>query len=333
MTTRRCLLACGLLLATGCGGNSTTPNPVTSTPPPATGSNTLAGVVFYDQNSNGTLEPDEQVRLPGVRVSVGGQTGTSTTGGQVTVAGLPDGTGTVALQADSLPPFFQPGRMPAVTLPLAAGAVVPLPVTLPIGANGPNQYLAFGDSITEGAGSDRRTGFATPLQARLRAYWGGEAEVRVDGVRGSRSVDGLARLPASLKQNRPAFVLILYGTNDWNGRCQSLAAEACFTVGALRDMVRAARAAGSQPVVGTIIPAHPGLAPAERNRWIQAENELIRALAQQEGAVLADTWAAFGADQGQWPALFFDDLHPNEDGYARIGEAFFQALTRSRGAR
>jgi lysophospholipase L1-like esterase len=85
--------------------------------------------------------------------------------------------------------------------------------------------------------------------------------------------------------------------------------------------------------VGTIIPVDPARAPAERNRWIQAENELIRAVVQQEGAVLADMGAAFGADQGQWPALFFDDVHPNEDGYGRISDAFFQAITRARGVR
>jgi lysophospholipase L1-like esterase len=326
------VIAGGLLLATACGGGGTTPNPVPSSPLP-TGSNALVGVVFYDQNSNGAVDPDEQVRLPGVRVAVGGQAGASAAGGQVTVSGLPDGPGTLAIQVDTLPPFFQPGRLPTVTLPLAAATVVPVPVTLPIGANGPNQYLAFGDSIAEGTGSNRRTGFATPLQARLRAHWGGDAEVGVDGVRGSRSVDGLARLPAALNRTRPAFVLLLYGTNDWNGRCQSIAPEACFTVGALRDMIRAVRAAGSQPVVGTITPANPSPAADARNRWIQAQNDLIRAMVQQEGAVLAETWAAFGTDQGQWPALFFDEVHPNDDGYTRISEAFFQAITRSRGAR
>ena len=295
------------------------------------GTNTLNGVVFYDQNGNGLPDADEEVRVPGVRVSAGGQSGTSGASGQVTVNNLPDGSQALAIQADSLPPFFQPGRLPAVTLPIAGGVVMPVPVTLPIAGNHPNLYLAFGDSIVQGTGSDRLTGFTTPLQARLRAHWGGEAEVLVDGVRGSRSVDGLARLPAALNQSRPAYILILYGTNDWNGRCQSIAPEACFTVGALRDIIRAARAAGSQPVVGTIVPVNPARAPAERNRWIQSENELIRAMVRQEGATLADVGAAFGADQGQWPALFFDDVHPNEDGYARIGDAFFQAITRARG--
>ncbi len=321
-------------LVPACGGGTGggTSNPAGPSAP--TGSNSLAGVVFYDQNGNGALDADEGVRLPGVRVAGGGQSATSTAGGQFSLGGLADGAQAVSVQVDSLPPYFLPGSPRTTTLPAAPGTVVALPVTLPIGGNRPNKYLAFGDSITEGTGSAARRGWATPLEERLRAHWG-EAEVIVDGVRGSRSVDGIERLPASLAASRPAFILVLYGTNDWN-RCQSQAPEACFTVPALRDTIRTARAAGTQAVVGTIIPANPAYAdrmPVERNRWIQQENDLIRAMVQQEGAVLAETSAAFGTDPALWPPLFFDQLHPVEAGYARISDAFFQAITRSRGTR
>jgi lysophospholipase L1-like esterase len=328
---RLAIIAALLAVACGGGGGSPTTNPLPSNPPP-TGSNTVSGVVFYDQNGNGTPEADEPVRLPDVRVAIGAQSGASGAGGQFSIGGLPNGTQTLSIPADSLPSYFQPGRLPTVALPLAGGTVVPVPVVLSIGSNRPNTYLAFGDSITEGTGSDRRQGFATPLEQRLRTHWGA-GEVVVDGVRGSRSVDGVQRLPVSLSQARPAFILVLYGTNDWNGRCQSVAPEACFTVSALRDIIRMARAAGTLPVVGTIIPADPDVSVNERNRWIQLENDLIRPMVQQEGAVLADTWAAFGPDASQWPPLFFDLLHPNDAGYARISDAFFQAITRSRGAR
>jgi lysophospholipase L1-like esterase len=290
--------------------------------------------VYYDQNGNGALDADERVRLPGVRVTAGTQTGTTAADGQFAINGLPDGPQALSIQLDSLPPYFQPGALPSPTLPLAGGTRVAVPVSLPLAGNRPNTYLAFGDSITEGTGSLRRQGWSTPLEERLRAHWG-EAEVIADGVRGSRSVDGIERLPASLAEHRPAFLLVLYGTNDWN-RCQSMAPPSCFTVSALRDMIRSARASGTQAVVGTIIPANPAYAdrmPVERNRWIQSENDLIRSMVQQEGAVLAETWAAFGSDPGLWPPLFFDQLHPDDAGYARIADAFFQSITRSRGAR
>jgi lysophospholipase L1-like esterase len=326
-------------LASACGGGSGPggggpANPLPAGPSVAAGSNSLAGVVFYDQNGNGTLEADENVRLPGVRVAAAGQTATSGAGGQFSLGGLADGAQAVSVQVDSLPAYFQPGAARTATLPAAAGTAFAVPVTLAIGGNRPNKYLAFGDSITEGTGSAARRGWATPLEERLRAHWG-EAEVIVDGVRGSRSVDGIERLPASLSASRPAFILVLYGTNDWN-RCQTSAPEACFTVAALRDTIRTARAAGTQAVVGTIIPTNPAYTdrmPVERNRWVQLQNDLIRPMVQQEGAVLAETAAGFGTDPALWPPLFFDHLHPVEAGYARISDAFFQAITRSRGSR
>jgi lysophospholipase L1-like esterase len=325
------------LLAAACGGSGgegSGANPLPAGPSVATGSNSVAGLVFYDQNGNGALDADERVRLPGVRVTAGSQAAATDAAGQFSLGSLPDGATALSIQVDSLPPYFQPGPPRTATLPAASTGGVALPVTLAIGGNRPNKYLAFGDSITEGTGSAARRGWATPLEERLRAHWG-EAEVIVDGVRGSRSVDGIERLPASLAASRPAFILVLYGTNDWN-RCQSSAPEACFTVSALRDTIRTARAAGTQAVIGTIIPANPAYTdrmPVERNRWIQQQNDLIRSMVQQEGAVLAETAAAFGADPALWPPLFFDQLHPVEAGYARISDAFFQAITRSRGSR
>jgi lysophospholipase L1-like esterase len=319
--------------ACGGGGNSGgTTGPSAPTPAPA-GTNAMSGVVFYDQNANGTLDGAEHVRFPGVRITVAGRSGTTDARGQFEVTGLPSGAQPLAIDTDSLPPYYQPGPLPSVTLPLASGAPVAVPVALPIRTNHPNRYLAFGDSITEGTGSVRKQGWATPLEERLRAYYG-EAEVVVDGIRASRSIDGVQRMPASLADARPAFTLILYGVNDWN-RCQSQSVEACYTVGALRDMIRIARGAGSQPVVGTIVPSNPAssLTHPDRNRWTQAENELIRRMVQEEGAVLAETWAAFGSDPNVWPSLFFDQNHPNDEGYARISDAFLQAITRARGAR
>jgi lysophospholipase L1-like esterase len=329
MSRREVLNIAAAFLGAACGGGGAA-GPLPPGPGP-TGSNSVSGVVFYDHNGNGAIDADEPVRLADVRITIGGRAGVSGARGSFLVDGLPDGSQNLAVDGETLPPYFQAGRVPTVALPLAAGTVVPVPVTLAIGSNRPNKYLAFGDSITEGTGSDRRLGFAVPLEQRLQAHWG-EAEVIVDGVRGSRSIDGLARLPASLAQARPAYILVLYGTNDWNGRCQSVAPEACFTVAALRDIIRGARAAGTLAVVGTIIPADPDVSVSERNRWIQLENDLIRPMVLQEGAVLADTWAAFGADASLWPPLFFDLLHPNDQGYGRISDAFFQAITRRRAA-
>jgi lysophospholipase L1-like esterase len=60
-------------------------------------------------------------------------------------------------------------------------------------------------------------------------------------------------------------------------------------------------------------------------------NELIRALAREEGALLVDLHAAFqrSADPS---SLFSDHVHPNDDGYDVIATAYFEALTRPRGS-
>jgi lysophospholipase L1-like esterase len=248
------------------------------------------------------------------------------------VGGLAGGSQALSVATDSLPAYFQPGPSPILMLPVANGTVVPVPVSLPIGRNRPNTYLAFGDSITEGTGSTRKQGWAAPLQESLRGHWG-EADVIRDGVRSSSSAEGVARLTAALAESRPAYLLVLYGTNDWKKGCQAVAVPDCYTVTALRDIVRIARGAGTQPVIGTIIPAYPDASTAPLNAWIQAQNDLIRALAQQENVVLAESWRAFGSEPNLWPPLFYDDLHPNDEGHARIARAFFEAVTRSRGAR
>jgi lysophospholipase L1-like esterase len=202
-----------------------------------------------------------------------------------------------------------------------------VPVVLPIRGNRPNVYMAFGDSLTLGDGSRGRRGYRAELASRLRGYWG-KAEVANEGVEGSKSDEGADRIGASLASVEPAYTLILYGTNDWNTfACRSV----CFTRDALRRMVRQAKAAGSVPVVGTIIPVNPAyvdrLAEA-RNGWIVATNALIRPMVQEEGAVLADLHAAFEEEAaGDLSALFTDHVHPNDRGYGALAREFFRAIT------
>ena len=50
----------------------------------------------------------------------------------------------------------------------------------------------------------------------------------------------------------------------------------------------------------------------------------MRAVAAQEGAVLVDMYAAMLPDVYRYIGV--DGLHPNEAGYARIAELFFQAI-------
>src|SRR3954471_17617102 len=145
-SARRALLASFLLPLAACGGGGSPsgPGPV----PSAGGSQAVTVVVFYDENGNVALDASKAARVPDVEVSLGGRTGRSAAGtGRAVIDGVAAGSA-ASVTAASLPPFYSPGRMPAVQVP--ATGEVPIPLLLPIGANRPNTYMAFGNSITEG---------------------------------------------------------------------------------------------------------------------------------------------------------------------------------------
>jgi lysophospholipase L1-like esterase len=326
-------LSCALitLLAAACGGGSG--SPTEPQPPPSPAGTPVSGLVFYDENANGVLDPGEAVRLPGVAVIVGGRSGTTTAGGQFTVASVAAGAQAAQVRADSLPAYFLPGAPVTVQVPQAAGPPFAVPAVLPIGTNHPNRYIAFGDSISAGDGSSDGSGYRSWLEANVRTYWGGTPEVRNEGITGTRSSAGEGRMDGVLARDRPAYSLILYGTNDWN-ELECKVDFPCFTISSLRSMIRQAKDRHSVPVVGTIIPVNPAYAdksPPERQDWVNRMNDLVRPMAREEGAVLADLNAAM-SKEGDLASLFYDHVHPNDRGYAIIGREWARAVTAPGGA-
>jgi lysophospholipase L1-like esterase len=188
--------------------------------------------------------------------------------------------------------------------------------------------MAFGDSITFGEGSSDGEGYVDDLRAQLRSFWG-RADMVNEGQPGTRSNAGEARITESLARHRPAYALILYGTNDWNEpACRS--AFPCYTIDSLRSMVQDTRSAGAHPIVGTIPPVNPAYAdrsPTERNDWVRRMNELVRQMAAQERAQVAEIHGDF-LKEPSLPPLFEDHLHPNDRGYQLISQAFFRAITQ-----
>jgi lysophospholipase L1-like esterase len=316
------------MAACGGGGGPTSPGNGGSTPAPP--SSAVSGFLYYDENANGSADGAEVVRLPSVAVSIGGQSGTTTTGGRFSLPSVPNGAQTAQARADSLPAYF---TATGVSVSVPAAGDVPVPATLAIGSrNRPNVYVAFGDSITDGEGSSDEEGYRDDLAAQLRSFWG-KADMVNEGAPGTRSNAGRARLPGTLARHRPAYALILYGTNDWNEpECRNN--FPCYTVEALRDMVQDTRSAGAHPIVGTIPPVNPQYAdrnPVERNDWVRRMNELIRQMAAQERAAVAEIHGDFMREPSL-PPLFFDFLHPNDRGYSIISQSFFRAITRPLGA-
>ena len=322
---RRIAAAAPLLLCvTACGGGG---SPGAASSPASVYE--LVAVVFYDENGNGVAEPGELVHVPDVELQVGTRTARSDLSGRTVITGVPAGHPTVTVRASTLPPFFVlPGGGVPATVPQAAGNDVMVPLTLPIGSNVPNTYMGFGDSLTVGEGSNDDQGYRDRLRSKLVQHLG-RATVLNQGISGTRSNAGAQRIDQSLRSNRPAYTLILYGTNDWNvNECKTN--FPCFTIDSLRQMVRAARFFQSLPLLATITPCNVGLddrATPERQDWIRRMDELIRVAAREEGAVLVDLEAAF-LRQPSLSALFVDHIHPNDSGYEIIATEFFNAITR-----
>ncbi len=331
------LLSClGLALwaggAAGCGGGTggpTRPDPVTS--PSPVGGSVVQVIVFYDENADGISQTGEPVRIPNVEVTVGGRTARSQTGtGVADLANVPDGSHTVSVLASSLPPFYRPGASVSLTAPLGAGSRVFVPVTLAIGNNQPNVYMAFGDSITRGEDLAGDLRYPSVLEGKLAPHFAG-ASVSNRGADGTNTYEARERIARNLDLGSPAYTLILYGTNDWNDPvCQD--DPRCYTVPNLRLVIQEVKNHGSLPMIATLPPVNPTLSPAGRNRWIQDVNELIKPMAQQEGAFLVDVGKAFADRGGDQSRFFLDHVHLNREGAVVVAEAFFQAIAFGRAA-
>jgi lysophospholipase L1-like esterase len=313
----------------GCGGGGSPTGP--SPGPSETPGTPVSAFVFYDENANGIADPLEQVRFPAITVTVGSRTGQTATGGQAVVANVPAGTQTAAARADTLPAYFQPGLPTSVPVPQAAGTQAAVPLTLAIGSNRPNVYMGFGDSITAGEGSNDGTGYLSYLEADLRNYWG-KASVANEGQSATRSNRGAQRIGQSLSKVRPAYTLILYGTNDWNDLACKDTNPDCYTIDSLRSIIHDVRAFSSNPVLATIIPVNNDTGfvdrdPNGRNETVRKMNELIRTLARTERVALADQYAVFMRQPALGP-IYTDYLHPNERGYQLMAQEWFRAITQ-----
>ena len=307
------------LSACGGGGGTTGPNSVPSSGPTFS----VAGAVFYDENGNGVLDANENVRVPDVTVQIGTATGrTSKVLGEFTVPGVPAGTQQVTLSRTTLPPFYAAPATVTVTVPQSQGLLIP--VTLPIGTNRPNVYMGFGDSITIGEGPPDNRGYRPGLEERLAGFFG-RGSVVIDGIDATRSRVGADRIDTSLNRARPAYTLILYGTNDFNV-LDCKVNPPCFTIDSLRNIVLSARGSRSLPILSTIIPANPNAAlQPDRNMWVAAMNVRIRALGREMQVPVADPEPLFLKDPA-FDRLYTDHVHPNNGGYDHIAEAFFTAI-------
>jgi lysophospholipase L1-like esterase len=202
--------------------------------------------------------------------------------------------------------------------------------------------MAFGDSITAGEvtvpGSTASVptsrkqvlvpaaAYPTVLERLLRTRYSFQADqivVSNQGVGGEKAIDARNRFFAMLNSVRAEVALILSGHNDIPLGSDGAASSAATEV---RIMAQGAKAQGARVFIATPVPGRPGGNKTIDPFLLRDYADRMRAIAAQEGAVLVDLYGLMLPDVFRYIGV--DGLHPNEAGYARIAELFYEAIQR-----
>jgi lysophospholipase L1-like esterase len=223
--------------------------------------------------------------------------------------------------------------MPGAALVRSGALVTGVDVVSPIASR---VVVALGDSITEGVGSTVNTfrGWPDRLADRLAASKATRDWSVVNAGIGSNRLlhdnpgkGALARFDRDvLSVPNVAMVLLLEGINDI-GYSHTVPAEAVTAqemIGAYRQLIARAHAHGIRIIAATIPPfedAHYWYLPGEQIR--QTVNEWIRTGKAFDGVVDFDAALRDPARPTQVLATLHrgDHLHPNDAGYAAMGDA------------
>jgi lysophospholipase L1-like esterase len=206
------------------------------------------------------------------------------------------------------------------------------------------RFMAFGDSVTSGevtvpmgvTASGTSWGrlvvvpsasYPTRLNERLtRTYVAQTVTVSNAGRSGEWAADAPPRFATALSQQNPEVVLLLMGYNDL-GTSRFVSEGAA----ALDRMVRDATAQGRRVFLATLAPTIPGREHSVDAGLLDNMNGRIRGIASAQGAVLVDVYQALQPSASMWIGV--DGVHPNEAGYERIAEVFFDAVRANLEAR
>ncbi|HUQ89277.1 MAG TPA: GDSL-type esterase/lipase family protein [Vicinamibacterales bacterium] len=204
------------------------------------------------------------------------------------------------------------------------------------------RFLAFGDSVTAGevsfpVGSTSHgmaliskqvvvpaAAYPTILAKTLQGRYSSQADsivVANYGLGGEKAAVARDRFIQALNIVRPEVVLLMQGYNDIPGGADGAASTAASEV---EIMVAEARNRGMRVFLATLVPPRPGGNRTIGQIYIDDYNNRMRVVASRQGAVLVDLYTAILPDVQRYIGV--DGLHPNEAGYARIADLFFQAI-------
>jgi acyl-CoA thioesterase-1 len=163
--------------------------------------------------------------------------------------------------------------------------------------------LVVGDSLTAEYGLRRGSGWVALLQQSLDQEKIPARMVNA-GISADTTSGGRSRLPALLRQHKPAVVIIELGGNDaLRGMPLSMTRDN------LAAMARLSRVAGARVLlVGMEVPPNYG------TRYTQEFRQLFKTVAQAEKIALVPFLLAGVADAPDGTATLFqsDRIHPNE---------------------
>ena len=325
VTRARRLLFCTLIAAAfsaGCSSpNSPTPQPPPPPPPPA------APTLSCEEGINrATINPD------GVAISFptpearDGQSPVTVTCSPASGSLFPIGLTTVRCSA---------------TDALNRQAACEFNVTITRAAQLQRvRIMAFGDSMTAGEvtfpGSTAlgptsgkqvvvpSAAYPTVLQRLLQSRYSFQSDtllVSNQGLGGEKAVNARDRYFAAMASVRPDVLLLWHGHNDIPGGLDGAASSAASE---MRIIVADARARGVRVFLATPLPGRPGGNRTIGEFFLIDWANRMRDIAGREGAVLVDMYNLIRPDVTRYIGV--DGLHPNEAGYARIAELWFDAI-------
>ncbi|WP_437902066.1 SGNH/GDSL hydrolase family protein [Sorangium sp. So ce327] len=218
------------------------------------------------------------------------------------------------------------------------------PAFQPCPASGPCKIMPFGDSITQGfnvAGGYRAPLFHLALEANRDITFVGSANdysvPMVDGVTFPRDHEGhggwtiegnngIAKLVGtSIPNYKPNIITLMIGTNDINGNINL--ADAPNRLGKLLDSIFM-RDPNILVVLAQIVPTRTDGTNNAVKAYNAAMPDLVSTrVSKGQHIVLVDMYTAFTNDTNYKQSLFADNLHPNQAGYNRMAEVWFQALS------
>ena len=203
------------------------------------------------------------------------------------------------------------------------------------------RFLAFGDSITAGEVTapigTNSTGqsitkqiivpsaaYPTLLERSLKGRYAAQADSIVVfnyGLGGERTATARNRFFSALSATRPDAVLLMEGYNDIPGGADGAASTAANEI---RIWAAESKARGARVFIATPAPGLPNRQRSIGEFFLIDYANRMRAVATQEGAVLVDLYAQMLPEAQRYIGI--DGLHPNEAGYAKIADLFFQAI-------